>query len=61
MRSRISARCHGGSGSCITRSAASIARRASCPPARAIVAKTSPECGDRTSKDSPVSSHSPAR
>ena len=42
-RSRISARRHGGSGSRIASTAASIARRASSAPARATVATTSPE------------------
>jgi hypothetical protein len=42
-RSRMSARCQAGRGSCIARAAASTALLASVAPARATVATTSPE------------------
>ena len=56
---RISARLCAGSGSRIACSAASIARLVSAAPPLATRPTTSPEYGERTSSQSPVSIHSP--
>jgi hypothetical protein len=56
---RISARLCAGSGSAMARSAASIAAFVSFAPAFATRPTTSPEYGERTSTQSPVSTHSP--
>src|SRR6266508_3531273 len=56
---RISARLWAGKGSAIAFSAASIAALASSAPAFATRPTTSPEYGERTSSQSPVSTHSP--
>ena len=58
-RTRISARLCAGRGSRMAASAASIARRASAAPAFATRPTRSPEYGERTSTQSPVSTHSP--
>jgi len=58
-RTRISARLCAGSGSRIASSAASIARRVSSAPAFATRPTVSPEYGEATSIQSPVSIHSP--
>ena len=59
VRSRILARSCAGSGSRIARSAASRARRASTAPPFATRPTTSPEKGERTSVQAPVSTRSP--
>src|SRR6266545_2370591 len=56
---RISARLWAGRGSAIALSAASIAARVSSAPALVTRPTTSPEYGERTSSQSPVSTHSP--
>ena len=58
-RSRISARLCAGSGSAIACSAASTARRVSSAPPFATRPTTRAEYGERTSIQSPVSTHSP--
>jgi hypothetical protein len=58
-RSRIAARSCAGSGSRIARSAASSARRVSSAPAAGTRPTREPSCGDVTSIQLPVSSHSP--
>jgi len=59
-RTRISARLCDGSGRSRARAAASTARRASAAPPLATLPTTSPEYGERTSSQSPVSIHSPS-
>ena len=59
-RTRISARLCAGSGSRSAASAASTARLVSAAPAFATRPTSSPEYGERTSTQSPVSTHSPA-
>ena len=58
--SSTDARLCAGSGFCIARSAASIARVASAPPPNATRPTTLPSYGDVTSFASPVSYHSPS-
>ncbi len=59
VRSRIAARSCAGSGSAIARSAASIALVVSAAPPFATRPTSEPSYGERTSSQSPVSTHSP--